>query len=224
MARALIAEANGLTPPYALRAGQRLFIPRTRHHVVARGDTRFTVAYLYAVPWSDIAVANGLELDAALRPGQRLLIPTVLNNRATPAPAAGQQAATPAAPTARFAWPVSANVRRGFSPRGRTNYHDGIDMAVPIGTAVRASAGGKVLFAGDEPRQFGKLVVVDHGGGWHTAYAFLSRITVKVGDDVSPGERVGLSGRTGMARGPEVHFELRHDNAPVDPQGHLPRR
>jgi murein DD-endopeptidase MepM/ murein hydrolase activator NlpD len=74
-----------------------------------------------------------------------------------------------------------------------------------------------VLFAATEPRQFGNLVVVDHGGGLQTAYAFLSRITVKEGDDVSLGERVGLSGHTGKARGPELHFEVRRNNRPVDP-------
>ena len=92
------------------------------------------------------------------------------------------------------------------------------------GTAVRAAAAGKVLFAGAEPRQFGNLVVVDHGQGWQSSYAFLSRITVKQGDEVRQGERVGLSGHTGRARGPELHFELRRDNRPVDPAGQLPAR
>ena len=59
--RVLSAEANHLTSPYALRAGQKLTIPRTRRHIVARGDSRFTIAYLYGVPWQDIAVASGIE-------------------------------------------------------------------------------------------------------------------------------------------------------------------
>ncbi len=221
--RILIIEANRLQAPYALKAGQKLTIPRTRRHTVGKGDTRFTISYLYGVPWQDIAVANSLEPGAALKPGQELLIPTVVAapvatasaSSATPSPAPSASA-SPAA--ARLAWPLPGNVRRGFTPRGRTSdFHDGIDIPVREGTAVRASAAGKVLFAGNEPRQFGNLVVVDHGNGLQTAYAFLSRITVKEGDDVSPGERVGLSGRTGRARGPELHFEVRRNNRPVDP-------
>lgn len=221
--RVLIIEANRLTPPYALRAGQKLVIPRTRQHTVGRGDTRFTISYLYGVPWADIAVANSLAANADLRPGQKLLIPSVL--AAPTAAAAIATPATPSPPTARFAWPIPGGVRRGFVPRTRsTDYHEGIDIRTPLGTAVRASAAGKVLFAGDEPRQFGKLVVVEHEGGWQSAYAFLNRITVKEGDSVGQGERVGLSGQTGRARGPELHFEMRRNNRPVDPVEHLPRR
>jgi murein DD-endopeptidase MepM/ murein hydrolase activator NlpD len=228
--RVLIIEANGLKPPYNLRAGQKLMIPRTRHHTVIAGETGFTIAYAYGVPWREIAVANGMEPGAPLRPGQKLLIPTVLRQAASaPAPAAS---ATPApaasaparAATPRFAWPVQGTVRRGYTARGRTNYHDGIDIRAPEGTAVRAAAAGTVLFAGEDPRQFGKLVVVDHPGGYQTAYAFLSRITVKEGDDVSAGERVGLVGNTGMAKGYELHFEIRQDDRPVDPGGFLPPR
>lgn len=221
--RVLIIEANRLSPPYALRAGQKLVIPRTRHHTVGRGDTRFTISYLYGVPWADIAVANSLTGNADLRPGQKLLIPSVI--AAPSAAATTTTPATPVAPSARFAWPIPGAVRRGFVPRTRsTDYHEGIDIRTPLGTAVRASAAGKVLFAGDEPRQFGKLVVVEHEDGWQSAYAFLSRITVKEGDSVRSGERVGLSGQTGRARGPELHFEMRRNNRPVDPVDQLPRR
>jgi murein DD-endopeptidase MepM/ murein hydrolase activator NlpD len=216
--RVLIIEANRLTPPYMIRAGQKLVIPRTRRHTVGRGDTRFTISYLYGVPWADIAVANGLEAGAPLRQGQTLLIPSVI-----PAPPAAPAAAAPAAP--QFAWPLAGTVRRGFTARGRSgDYHDGLDIRVPEGTAVRASAAGKVLFAGTEPRQFGRLVVIEHEGGWQSAYAFLSRITVKEGEEVRQGERIGLSGRTGMASSPELHFELRRANRPVDPAEHLPER
>ncbi|HMP54970.1 MAG TPA: M23 family metallopeptidase, partial [Novosphingobium sp.] len=223
--RVLIIEANGLKPPYHLRAGQRLKIPRTRHHNVIAGETGFTIAYSYGVPWREIAVANGIEPDAPIRAGQRLLIPTILTPPAAPPATTPQAAAQAAAQAPRFAWPIPpGTVRRGFTARGKANYHDGIDLPVPVGQAVRAAAAGRVIFAGSEPRQFGNLVVVEHADGWQSAYAFLSRITVKEGDEVRQGERVGLSGRTGMARGPELHFELRQNNRAVDPLAHLPER
>lgn len=215
--RVLIIEANGLKPPYTVRAGQKLAIPRTRRHKVARGDTGFSISYDYAVPWKDIAVANGLDPDAPLKPGATLLIPTIIR------PAAPAPAATEAAP-GRWAWPAAGPVRRGYAARTQKDYHDGLDIRLKEGTAVRAAAAGKVLFAGEERRQFGKLVVIDHGGGWHSAYGFLSKVTVTRGEDVGQGERIGLSGRTGKARGPELHFELRRDAEPVDPARHLPAR
>jgi murein DD-endopeptidase MepM/ murein hydrolase activator NlpD len=223
--RILIVEANHLTSPFALRSGQKLTIPRTRHHTVGVGDTRFTIAFLYGVLWQDIAVASGVDPAAALKQGQRLLIPSVIAAPpVTAAPTGTQQSAT-VAPDLHFLWPMVGDVRRGFTHRGSTaNYHDGLDLTAPDGTAVRASAAGKVLFAGDEPRQFGKLVVVDHGGGMQSAYAFLSRITVKEGDAVTQGERLGLSGHSGQARGPELHFEIRRNNRPTDPATQLPPR
>jgi len=226
--RVLIIEANHLTSPFTLRARQKLTIPRTRHLTVGAGDTRFTIAYLYGVPWQDIAVASGIDAAAALKPGQKLLIPSVIAapaESATRPAASASPGAAASAPALHFAWPLAGAVRRGFTQRGRSaDYHEGLDIPMPNGTAVRASAAGRVLFAGDEPRQFGKLVVIDHGGGMQSAYAFLSRLTVKEGDTVSLGERVGLSGHSGQARGPELHFEIRRNNRPVDPARLLPAR
>ncbi|PEQ14610.1 hypothetical protein B2G71_03320 [Novosphingobium sp. PC22D] len=216
--RVLIAEANGLEPPYVIRIGQTLKIPRTGAHTVAAGETGFAIAMARGVPWSDIAVANGLDPDAPLRPGARLLIPTVVD-----APMKGASSPLPpGTPETRFAWPLSGDVRRSFTERGTSAYHDGLDIRAARGTAVRAAAAGEVLFAGKEEKDFGNLVVIDHGNGWHTAYGFLSRITVKQGHKVARGERIGLVGSSGRARGDELHFEVRHDGAPVDPMPELP--
>jgi murein DD-endopeptidase MepM/ murein hydrolase activator NlpD len=235
--RILIIESNRLEEPYALKAGQKLIIPRTRQHVVRSGDTGFSVAYDYGVSWPDIAVANGLDAAAALTPGQKLLIPTVISSPAPepvvaapaaapkPAPSAAAPAPAPAPTAVRFAWPLAGPVRRGFTARSAgSDYHNGLDITVPDGTAVRASAAGKVSFAGAGQAQFGNMVVIEHPGGWSTAYAFLSRVTVKVGEEVRQGERVGLSGHTGRARGPELHFELRRGERAVDPAPQLPKR
>lgn len=214
--RVLIIEANQLKAPYAVRTGQKLKIPRTGRYTVVRGDTGFSIAYRNGVSWRDIAVANGIDPDKPVRPGQQLLIPTIIavpdTIPATPAPA----------PSIRLAWPLVGEVRRGFTPRSSADFHDGLDIKGAEGTAVRAAAAGKVVFAGPEPRQFGNLVVIEHGDGWATAYAFLSRVTVKKDEDVRAGERIGLVGHTGLAKGSELHFEVRRNRQPVDPAEELP--
>jgi len=218
--RVLIAEANGLKPPYTIRAGQRLLIPRTRRHTIEQGDTGFSLAYRYAVPWNDIAVANGIDPQAPLQIGQELLIPTVFD---APGAAPRPAAPAPAPATTRFTWPLSGPIRRGFTPRGQSSYHDGLDIEAPEGTAVRAAAAGTVIFAGKEKNQFGNLVVIDHGNGWYSAYGSLGRVTVKERHQVAQGERVGLVGNTSVTGRTELHFELRQDGKPVDPLAQLPK-
>ena len=86
-----------------------------------------------------------------------------------------------------------------------------------MGDRVGAAAAGKVIYAGDEPNRFGRLVVIDHGNDWYSAYGNLSKVTVKRGEQVRVGERIGLAGDAGDADRPEVHFEIRKDKKPVDP-------
>lgn len=222
--RILIIEANGLKSPYRLRAGQKLVIPRRRSHVVEAGDTGFGIALEYGVPWSAIAQANAIDPKARLRSGQELVIPTISRLPDAPSPSASPSPAPEAAAPPRFEWPLQGSVRRGFTARPRRGYHDGLDITARAGTAVRASAAGRVVYAAEEPRQFGNLVVIDHGDGWSTSYAFLSRITVKEGERVRKGERVGMVGHTGLARGDELHFELRRDLRALDPARSLPSR
>ncbi|MCJ2187872.1 LysM peptidoglycan-binding domain-containing protein [Novosphingobium beihaiensis] len=230
--RVLIAEANGLQPPFIVKVGQKLHIPRTRHHAVVPGDTGFSLAMKYGVPWEQIATANNLDPAAPLKTGENLLIPTLLNPPQTgvskldpvpvpETPAAAPPSAPAPAKTARFGWPVSGPIRRGYATG--SNYHDGLDIKAAKGTMVRAAAAGTVKFAGKEKDQFGNLVVIDHGNGWYTAYGFLSRITVKEGAKVAAGERIGLVGSTGLAKGSELHFEVRQDGKPVDPLEELPK-
>lgn len=217
VSREAIIAANRLEAPFRVRTGQVLAIPRTRRHRVVAGDTPFNLAWRYAVSWADVAIANNLKPDAVLRRRQILLIPSVIPSRPD------EPAASPEIPATRFAWPLSGTVRRPFVKSGRTA-HPGIDIVARAGTAARAAAAGKVIFAGEEPQQYGNLVVVDHGDGWHSAYAFLDRATVHEGERVRAGERVGLVGRTGRATRDELHFELRRDNRPVDPAPLLPER
>lgn len=228
VSREAIIAANGLKEPYVVRTGQVLQIPRTQRHRVVAGDTPFLLAWRYGVAWQDIVVANNLSPDATLRRGQQLLIPSVIvppreRSSAPVAPPSRPAVRGPQTETSRFAWPLTGTIRRGYSSASRTE-HPGLDIVAKAGTAVRAAADGRVIFAGEEPQQYGQMVIVDHGGGWHSAYAFLARTTVREGERVKATERVGLVGKTGQATRDELHFELRRDNRPVDPLPLLPER
>jgi murein DD-endopeptidase MepM/ murein hydrolase activator NlpD len=116
-------------------------------------------------------------------------------------------------------WPVHGPVTSGFGRRwGRM--HEGIDIAVPSGTPVVASASGTVITAG-WLGGYGNLVVIDHGNGLATAYGHNSSLAVGGGQQVAQGQVIAYSGSTGHSTGPHVHFEVRVNGTPVDPLGYL---
>ena len=182
-----LARANGIAPPYLIRVGQRLIIPRRSAEPVRRTESRPVV--------------------------QPLPAPSP-----TPAPTVVQR---PSVPTAapRLVWPADGPVAETFGtgadPRG-------IALATLSGAAVRAAAGGTVIFAGTEPQRFGQLVLIDHGGGWVTAYGHLAKLVVRNGEAVRSGARIGFTGGSGADA--RLHFELRRDNQPRDPLPLLPAR
>lgn len=232
--RVLIIEANGLKAPYTVKTGQVLVIPRRRAHTVKAGETGFGIAMDYGVPWNAIAIANGLDPKTRVRSGQKLVIPTMAKPGIADADDDDADAEKPAdrpadkpnaapAPVS-FVWPVPGKVRRGFAPRGKSGTHDGIDLIGAKGDPVRAAAPGLVWYAGKEPNLYGNVVILDHGKGWFSAYAKLSKLTVKKGDSVRSGERVGLVGNTGSTSTTELHFEIRRKTVPMDPLALLPAR
>ncbi|MFN3284968.1 MAG: murein hydrolase activator EnvC family protein [bacterium] len=120
-----------------------------------------------------------------------------------------------------LAWPARGALTSGFGLRrhplfGIVRPHHGVDIAAPWGTPVRAAGPGTVVYAGWFGG-YGKLVVVDHGGGVATLYGHLSSILVSVGQRVGAGEVVGRVGSTGYSTGPHLHFEIRLNGRPVDP-------
>jgi murein DD-endopeptidase MepM/ murein hydrolase activator NlpD len=118
-----------------------------------------------------------------------------------------------------FIWPVHGPITSPFGMRWGV-LHPGIDIGVPTGTPVHASAAGTVVWCG-WMSGYGKFVVIDHGGGYATAYGHNSRIAVNCGENVSQGQVIAYSGCTGYCTGPHVHFEVRVNGTPVDPLNYL---
>ena len=123
-----------------------------------------------------------------------------------------------------LAWPTSGAIVSRFGAPVSGLPNNGIDLAAFTGMTVRAAAAGKVIFAGTEPERFGQLIVIDHGGGWATAYAYLGKVGVKEGQRVGARQPIARIGKSGEAKKPLLHFELRHDNVPRDPYPSLPVR
>ena len=116
--------------------------------------------------------------------------------------------------------PLSGRLSSPFGPRwGRM--HEGIDIAVPEGTPVKAAECGKVSFVSENAGGYGKLVRIDHGYGVQTAYGHLSKITAAEGDTVAAGTEIALSGNTGNSTGPHLHFEIIKDGEQIDPTPYI---
>ena len=112
---------------------------------------------------------------------------------------------------------ISSRCGHRISPFSRRRQmHHGIDFAIDYKTTVEATADGIVKKAG-HIGAYGRTVVVDHGNGYQTLYGHLSKITVKVGDTICRGERLGLVGSTGRSTGPHLHYEIRSDDKAIDP-------
>jgi murein DD-endopeptidase MepM/ murein hydrolase activator NlpD len=120
-----------------------------------------------------------------------------------------------------FRWPVHGRVISQFGARANGQPNDGINVAVPEGTAVKAAEDGVVAYAGNELKGYGNLVLVRHANGYVSAYAHASELTVKRGDSVKRGQTIAKAGQTGNVTSPQLHFEIRKGSTPVDPTQYL---
>jgi murein DD-endopeptidase MepM/ murein hydrolase activator NlpD len=114
-------------------------------------------------------------------------------------------------------WPVKGKIisEYGAKPNGLKN--EGINIAVPEGTGVRAAESGVVAYAGNELKGYGNLVLIRHEGGWVTAYAHAKELFVKRGDTVKRGDVIAKAGQTGSVSSPQLHFEVRKGATAMDP-------
>jgi len=150
--------------------------------------------------------------------------PETIAKPAEPAPAPKKSAPTPtetastAKPGFTLSWPVQGPVVSSFGPKGQGQNNDGVNIAAPKGAPVVAAGGGIVVYAGNEMKGFGNLVLIRHEGGWVTAYAHLERMLVNKDTVVAPGDMIGTVGSTGGVSTPQLHFETRLDGKPVDPE------
>jgi len=239
-----IIDANNLRPPYKLTIGQRLVLPQGRLHTVRSGEYLALIAKRYNSDAFSIARINGIRSPYTIYPGQKLRIPRtggggVVASAPPPKPNASPSAkVTPTRPTStapakarvsqppkrsggKFAWPVKGKLISSYGTKAKGLHNDGINIAAPRGTMVKASENGVVAYAGNEIRGFGNLLLIKHSGGWVTAYAHNDRLLVKRGDKVKKGQGISKVGSTGSVSTPQLHFELRKGARAVDPHKYL---
>ena len=201
--------------------------PAGLRHRVERGESLYRIGKAYGVSPARLARANGLASGARIEVGQVIVIPHAKRElpvaMITPERARGDQPAPPDLPggSAPFVWPVPAGVLTSdFGPRG-ASHHDGIDIGTPEGTPVKAARAGRVLFS-DRLRGYGNLIIIEHEKGYATVYAHNRENRTDAGAWVRLGEVFASVGRTGKTSGPNLHFEIRHDNVARNPLYYLP--
>lgn len=120
-----------------------------------------------------------------------------------------------------FRWPVRGRVISEFGAKPNGERNEGINLAVPEGTSIKAADDGEVIYSGNELKGYGNLVLVRHSNGFVTAYAHASQLLVNRGDKISRGQIIARAGATGSVTQPQLHFELRKGQKAIDPKPYL---
>ena len=217
-----IIWANHLRSPKDVRAGQRLRIPPITGvvHRVRRGETVYSLAKKYRTDAQKIVdfPFNTFANDEtfALKVGQTIVIPDGIMPNAKPPPQYYAARRWPVVAGKRthsqFIWPTSGVITQGYSW-----YHRAIDIADPAAPDILAAAAGVVERVIYSHYGYGHHVVVNHGNGYRTLYAHMTRIYVKVGQKVNQGQPIGRMGSTGHSTGTHLHFEIRRGNVRLNP-------
>lgn len=206
--KALMAQ-NSL-PNANLRVGQRLAIPAGGTAVIAGAPKPVKPTQVALAPRENSRATANIVTGSTPSAG---VDPIITGSTKTASPEASG--------ISNLRWPVRGRVLHGFGAVVDGKRNDGIDIAVPEGTSVKAAENGVVLYAGNELADFGNLVLVKHEGGLVTAYAHNASLQVKRGQSVARGQTIARAGRTGGASTSKVHFEVRKNSTPVNPMTYL---
>src|SRR5215475_4405144 len=198
-----IAKANNIQPTATLNVGDRLTIPGAQPSPVKASASPATA------PAKPVASAAPKEAEPAQN--ANVVAPTEQLDKEAAKLAEGSGAVP------KFRWPANGRVIAGYGPTTNGHQNDGINIALPENTPVKAAEDGVVAYAGNELKGYGNLVLVRHPNGYVTAYAHAKELLVKRGDQVKRGQVIARSGQTGNVNTPQLHFEIRKGSSPLDP-------
>jgi murein DD-endopeptidase MepM/ murein hydrolase activator NlpD len=202
-----IAKANNIAPSSKVSIGDRIVIPGAR---ISSAKPEVEQAAASSKPAGSKVVASAAPAQSASM---------VTPSAETPSTDTAVKTVAEAAPG--FRWPVRGRIIAGFGPKPNGQQNDGIDVAVPENTPIKAAEDGVVAYAGSELKGYGNLVLVRHPNGYVTAYAHAKELLVKRGDQIKRGAVIAKSGQSGNVDAPQLHFEVRKGSAPVDPMQFL---
>lgn len=209
-----IIDANALSEPFVLRIGQRLLLP------IGANPTAIAAPSIEAR-----AAAFALDIDSIITGGEPAIDSKFDVSYGRPAPQRplppNVAVIAPASLAGGFVWPAAGRVVQRFGPAGEGAISRGIDIAVAPASEIRAAATGVVAFVGDQVANYGGLILLRHGDGWITAYGRIARAEVTRGQKVERGQTIGSAG-SGSA--PQLFFQMRKNQVPVDPLKQLPAR
>jgi len=219
-----LARANGLSPNAHLKPGTKITVPAARAAAVAAAPVATASApaplgspsTIAAAPVAPVATVPAARVAAA-EPPQKARLASATATPADVAPETPVKAAEATGALPTFRWPVRGRVAAGYGAKTNGKSNDGINIAVPEGTPVKAAEDGVVAYAGNELKGYGNLVLVRHSNGYVTAYAHASELMVKRGETIKRGQVIMKSGQSGEVSSPQLHFEIRKGSSPVDP-------
>ncbi len=222
---AQLVQANNMQHPYAINVGQKLKIPgqnidtEVTETAIDESETRSSLAYSRDVSQKPLAVPSSNTSNKVASPS-----PVIRSTRAeakTTDKRRSEFVASNAKPI--FNWPVQGDIISSFGPKKGGLQNDGINISANEGASVTAAEEGVVVYAGNELKGYGNLVLIKHNGGYLSAYAHTKDTLVQKGDVVSKGQRIATIGSTGHVDKPQLHFSIRKGRTAVNPIGYLPR-
>src|ERR1700733_7998943 len=207
-----LARANRLDVGAKLKIGMKLNVPGKASAAVA------PVAQPVVAQAAPVSVPPATKVAALTTdPQQKARLAQTSNVEEAPAAETPAKAADATGALPTFRWPVRGKVITGYGAKTNGKSNDGINLAVPEGTPVKAAEDGVVAYSGNELKGYGNLVLVRHSNGYVTAYAHASELLVKRGDTIKRGQIIAKSGQSGEVGSPQLHFEIRKGSNPVDP-------
>lgn len=205
-----LARANHIQSSAKLTVGDRISIPGGGQVVAAAQAPQ--IAQARTIPVEKVAPAPVKVASAG---------PVQTASIAKEEPRAPEPVVKTAEAMPSFRWPVRGRVIAGFGSKPNGTQNDGLNLAVPEGTPIKAADDGVVAYAGNELKGYGNLVLIRHSNGFVSAYAHASELMVKRGDTIKRGQVIAHAGQTGNVTSPQLHFEIRKGSTPVDPTQYL---
>jgi murein DD-endopeptidase MepM/ murein hydrolase activator NlpD len=234
-----LIKQNDLSPPYNLKVGTKIIIPKPHYYEVKVGDTLYGISRAHNMKIDNLIEINELKEPYSVKAGDRIRISKIeevaksnstekaqqnyrlSNSQKVEEPKSEGFIEKTLDKFSHFSWPLKGQIISKFGPKSGGLYNDGINIKAKEGVEVKASEEGVVAYVGNELKGYGNLVIVKHSGGWITAYAHLGNSSAQRGQQVKKGQKIGTVGATGNVTSPQLYFGLRKGRDAVNPENYL---